>query len=205
MNYTLSKIAIFLGGAAIGSAITWRVLKTQYEQQIQKECEEIEAYWARRAADGYFDNKEEPEKDDENPDKDTRFEINPPVKPAESSIHDYAEILKKQEYVNYASKGETKEKEVADVKRPYVISPEEFDNRRDDGYETETLTFYADGVLADDMDVPIDDIDAVVGKDSLTHFGEYEDDSVFVRNDRLKIDFEILMDPGDYDDSHSAT
>ena len=37
-----------------------------------------------------------------------------------------------------------------------------------------------------------------IGKDSLTHFGEYEDDSVFVRNDRLKADYEILMDQRTY-------
>ena len=28
-------------------------------------------------------------------------------------------------------------------------------------------------------------MDEIVGKESLNHFGEYEDDSVFVRNDRL--------------------
>ena len=37
-------------------------------------------------------------------------------------------------------------------------------------------------------------MDNVVGLESLAHFGEYEDDSVFVRNDRLKCDYEILLD-----------
>ena len=37
-----------------------------------------------------------------------------------------------------------------------------------------------------------------VGKESLTHFGEYEDDSVFVRNDNLKADYEILADKRTY-------
>ena len=44
----------------------------------------------------------------------------------------------------------------------------------------------------------IKDVDSVVGAESLTHFGEYEDDSVFVRNDRLKCDYEILMDTRTY-------
>ena len=30
--------------------------------------------------------------------------------------------------------------------------------------------------------------------DALDHFGEYEDDSVFVRNDRYKCNYEILKD-----------
>ena len=43
-------------------------------------------------------------------------------------------------------------------------------------------------------------MDEIVGKESLNHFGEYEDDSVFVRNDRLKRDYEILLDQRNYSD-----
>ena len=87
----------------------------------------------------------------------------------------------------------------ADEPKPYVISPEEFGDNVDD-YELISLNYYEDGVLADDWDEPIEDIDKVVGKDSLTHFGEYEDDSVYVRNDRLKCEYEILMRVGKFAD-----
>ena len=40
----------------------------------------------------------------------------------------------------------------------------------------------------------VDDIEETVGEDSLEHFGEYEDDSVYVRNDAKKCDYEILLD-----------
>ena len=46
----------------------------------------------------------------------------------------------------------------------------------------------------------VDDVEEIVGEESLTHFGEYEDDSVFVRNDRLKCDYEILLDQRNYSD-----
>ena len=81
---------------------------------------------------------------------------------------------------------------------PYIISPEEFGAF--DDYETISLTYYEDQILADDDDELVDDIEDIVGFDSLTHFGEYEDDSVFVRNDRLKCDYEILMDHRKYSD-----
>ena len=195
MNYTLSKVAIFAGGAIIGSVATWQILKTRYEQRLQQEIDDVKEYYARRAAEGYFNDKHvdlvenESEKDDA-----------PPVKPAESSIRDYAKTLSELNYTDYSSRGKNGSGEVADVKKPHVIRPEEFDELRDEGYETESLTYYADGVLADDTDEPIDDVDAVVGEDSLTHFGEYEDDSVFVRNDKLKTDFEILLDMRNYSD-----
>ena len=76
--------------------------------------------------------------------------------------------------------------------KPYVISPEEFDDNED--YETVSLTYYSDGVLTDERDNVIEDVEGTIGEDSLTHFGEYEDDSVFVRDDRKKIDYEILAD-----------
>ena len=43
-----------------------------------------------------------------------------------------------------------------------------------------------------------DEIEETIGKSSLTRFGEYEPDSVFVRNDRLKCDYEILLDERSY-------
>lgn len=43
-------------------------------------------------------------------------------------------------------------------------------------------------------------MDDIVGTESLTHFGEYEDDSVFVRNDKVKCDFEILPDQRNFSD-----
>ena len=82
------------------------------------------------------------------------------------------------------------------VKGPYVISPDEYD---ENDYETETLYYYPDGVLTDTYDNVIVDIEETVGKKSLTCFGEYEEDSVFVRNDDLETDYEILLQPDNYE------
>lgn len=73
---------------------------------------------------------------------------------------------------------------------PYVISPEEFGEF--DDYETITLTYFVDGVLTDEDSQPIDDPEDTVGVGYEDHFGEYEDDSVYIRNDERKCDYEIL-------------
>lgn len=84
------------------------------------------------------------------------------------------------------------------VKKPYVISPDEFG---EDINRTQiSLTFYADGVLTDDRDEVVTNVDELIGADSLNHFGEYEDDSVFVRDDRLNCEYEILLDERNYSD-----
>jgi hypothetical protein len=81
---------------------------------------------------------------------------------------------------------------------PYVITPEQFSELDYEGYATETLTYYADGVLTDFLDNVIENVDDVVGEESLEHFGEYEEDTVFVRNDHLMTGYEIQRDNRTY-------
>lgn len=76
--------------------------------------------------------------------------------------------------------------------RPYTISQEDF-IEGNKYYDKTTLNYYDDGVLEDEITGElIHDIDAVIGYDSLTKFGEYEDDVVFVRNERISTDYEVV-------------
>lgn len=88
----------------------------------------------------------------------------------------------------------------AERRRPYVIRPEEFGMR--DGYETLTFYAFADGTLADDGERRMNAkrVAETVGMDAVNHFGEYEDDSVFVRNERLHTDYEIIRDERPYEE-----
>ena len=78
------------------------------------------------------------------------------------------------------------------AKRPYVIAPYDFGEV--DGYRTISLTYYADGILEDEDGEVVTGVNELIGSDALLTFGEYEDDSVFVRNEQLETDFEILKD-----------
>ena len=69
-----------------------------------------------------------------------------------------------------------------------------------DGYENICLTYYSDKVLADEFDEIIYDIDGTIGEESLNHFGEEELNYLFVRNDNLKCDYEVVLDPSTYTD-----
>ena len=69
----------------------------------------------------------------------------------------------------------------------------------DDSYETIYLTYYADGILADEMDKPVK-IENTVGKEALKHFGEYEDDMLHVRDDKGKIYYEVAKDNRKFSD-----
>lgn len=183
MNSTLSNILIFTAGAAIGSVVTWKLLKTKYEQIADEEIESVKEAYAEKMAEVKAE-EESTEADDEIVSIDN-------VKP---DILEYAKkygvIVDENEYI-------TTEGGVMEMDKPFVIAPDEFGEC---DYSTVSLSYYADGVLTDDMDNPIEDVDDMVGFESLTHFGEYEDDSVFVRNHNYKTDYEILFDTRNFSD-----
>lgn len=81
--------------------------------------------------------------------------------------------------------------------KPYVISTAEF-NADDRGYQQVTLTSYADGALVQEGD-PSEEmlvIEDVIGPNALKYFGWDPDEPnvVHVRNDRLRIDYEVIKD-----------
>lgn len=114
---------------------------------------------------------------------------------AEPDKLNYEDVINK-EYAQYA---ETIDEEPKDKDmEPYVIHPEKFGERSD--YDQISFMYYSDNVLVDENDEVVHDIDGSVGLDSLNHFGEYEDDSVYVQNDRLHTYYEILLSDRKYSD-----
>ena len=179
-----SKVAFIIGsvvGVGIGVAGTYSYFKDKYEKLAEED------FNSRRVFDE--DKKDEPVEPVVEKTADSRTVDKP-------SIAAYSAILQKEGYVNYSDMQDKKQKQEIAVDRPYVIQPSDFGEF--DDYEKISLTYTADGVLLDDMNEILDDIEETVGEDSLEHFGEYEDDSVYVRNDAKKCDYEILLDQRNY-------
>ena len=184
----MNKIFIFTLGAAVGSVVTWKLVKDKYARIAQEEIDSVKEVFSRR------NKPEEPveEKDEE------------PV-PTSEAVAEYKSIINncgfsKGRRVNTNCGYSVVERVETMYDKPYVIEPEIFGE--DPDYETISLTYYADGVLTDENNCIIDpgEIESLIGEESLDHFGEYEDDSVFVRNEERKTDYEILAVPGNYDD-----
>lgn len=76
----------------------------------------------------------------------------------------------------------------------YVVSEDEHGEQ---DYIEVTLTYYAgDGVVTDANEDRVEDYDTVIGDDFVNKFGE--DQVVYVRNDSLCIDYEIVRSAGSY-------
>lgn len=83
---------------------------------------------------------------------------------------------------------------------PYVISEEEY-RLGELGYSNTAITYYeGDNILADEDDREIPLIDPIIGEKNLERFGDGSGDPriVFIRNERLGADFEVLKHDGKY-------
>lgn len=190
----LSNVVIFAIGAALGSLATWKFVKTKYERIANEEIESVKETFSKKQKKEYAKNYLNC--DDTIDITDLGGKLTDKMESEDKHEKEYEEMKKQYDkcknIIDERGYLFVERQDGTIPKPPYVISPEEFDTL--DDYGTETLTYYADGVLTDDFDNPIEDVEAMVGVESLTHFGEYEDDSVFVRNERHRIDYEILAD-----------
>ena len=193
MRENLIKVFLFTAGAAVGSAVTWKIVKTKYEKLNQEDAAAVREYYREK-----YEGKKEEVTDEVVEDE--------PEPATETSLPDDEVMGQYVEHVNmYNGTGDLTRKEAVDLIRPYIIDHEEFGEI--DDYEQITCYYYADGVLATKYDEPIGNIDDVIGLDALKHFGDFVENAVFVRNDRLRADYEVLMSAqnyaGDDDDEYS--
>lgn len=182
MNNGVKNILSFMAGAAIASALTWEVAKRIYEEEIES-VKEVFSVRAQRNEEA----TENVSKDEATP-KTAKEELNA--------------IIEENGYASSSDKKEEKggsEDIMNNYEDIHIVSPGEFGES--DDYDVVSLTYYADGVITDDMDNIVEDVDELIGPDIASHFGEFEDDSVFIRNDATETYYEILMDCQRYSDA----
>ena len=197
MKTNLKVGLAFVLGAAIGALVANKYLKTKYEKIADEEIASVKAvYWAKTNPEAAAYAKKDVEYTEEIYKQHQQAAKSAAEQAKENpDIVKYAEKLHKEGYTNYST---TAKPDTPDLGEPYVIPPEDFGEF--DDYEKISLIYWADQVLTDDNNEVVEDLEGSVGINSLTTFGEYEDDSVFVRNSRLRCDYEILLDQRNFED-----
>ena len=87
--------------------------------------------------------------------------------------------------------------------RPYIIHQDEYAQKEEE-YSQVSFTYYAvDAVLTDEQEQLVDNPDELVGLDNLGNFGHGADDFhvVYIRNDRLEIDYEVCLLAASYEEA----
>lgn len=122
------------------------------------------------------------------------------------SIEDNEDFV---DYTKYANEYVTKSNEPDSVKEVHVFDDNNVDAKpeiipsNEYGIDTEyseiELRFYLDSqLITDDWDIPLENMEDTVGPMVLPQMCENPDDTVYVRNDRLKAYYEIVPMSYDY-------
>ena len=184
----MKGLLIFAAGLAVGAVAGAVLVKNKVLADAKAEVEEVRAYY--RESRGVVEEVEEKEEVKEVEKKEYELKDIQVKDEPKTGLTNYNQITKM-----YMSKDEFQTPMYDD---PFVIDPSEFGENPE--YDTETLTYFADGVLVDDVDDVIEEPDIVVGLENLKIFEEFGATTVYVRNDIYKTDYEIIRDDWNYSD-----
>ena len=197
-------LIIFVAGCAVGGIGASLYLKDVYRRYAQEEIDSVidrERHKRETEACSYGRAVEDSTEDEERIEQAKEAAKNAANK---SSITEYANVVKKEGYKDYSeySKPEPVEEKEVNANPISCILPSEFGD--EEAYEQIELTYYADGILADEEGDLVQDIDLTVGNEFDEHFGEYDDAMVYIKNDVMKAYYMIYMSDDCYRDIFEA-
>lgn len=187
-------IISFILGAAIGSGVTFLVTNQKYKKIAQEEIDSVKEIFQRKEqalnnTKAKEDLYEKVIAKGHDLVKNT-VNLTKEVENSKKEFTAYNDITKK-----YAEKKVEPEFETDE---PHVISIKEFDDPDYDHYDKIGLYYTSDGKLIDEENELVENPDEKVGKKFVKHFGDDEEDSTYVRNDKLETDYEIVREDESY-------
>jgi len=216
---------VLLVGAAIGGFVSYKItqkyLTARFDEELTEQIAAAKQFHSRLAKEGEFESPESAvkalvpdsvveavqsyqgrEKMVPYDKPDTIVDPRPPVDVVVEEVNVTKNVFvqaKDDDPRDWDYNAELADRELnPDV--PYAISFEEF-NENEPNHEQTTLTYYEmDDTLVDSQDKPVDDTEYTVGDDNLNRFGDGSGDPnvVYVRNNKIDMDFEIVRDKGSY-------
>jgi len=187
---TIKSILIFGAGAAAGFVVGKFYFEKKFELERQKDRVELRNYYDEKLKK--MDN--EISRSDKLNDKiEEVIEETKKVEHIQDKVN-YNKIGKEEEIV----KAEMEAPEEDHPNKPYIISEDEFLDGNNE-YDKISLTYFImDDTLADDSEEVVD-IEETISTDIYNMLGDDADDKdLYVRNDDLQTDFEIMKVEGSY-------
>lgn len=204
----LSFAAGLITGGVTGFMVAQRTMKTALDKELEEQIKDVKEHYKLLRKDGEYsspiaiaENYDEvlegleylshkSTTDEASSDDESEYE-------EEDTETEEVEVESETEEVEDIQVGNVFER---NQNEPYVISTLDFMNG-EDSFDKITITYFEeDDTLCDEREEVIPNVEATVGTEALTKFGHLSDDSkiVYVRNERIKTDFEIALDTRSY-------
>ena len=180
-------IVAFILGAAAGVASSMLYFKTKYEQKADAEIQEIRDLYAKKT--------ETEEKKEDTPVTSHQVTKADDLHATARHISEYTKYTSKEDAQNEDPKDgiHVERVDFAPMKnpnppKPYLIDSSDYG--QDDNFDPLCWEWYTDGILANENDEIVDDIQEWIG-DGLKVFAETEDNLFWVRNEKYGVDIEV--------------
>jgi hypothetical protein len=214
MKRLIRDLLLLATGAAIGSGVTYVVIKNKLNKQA--ETDEWNQERSERLKFDAMNPPEPPEEeqvDEETAERIRKLHEKPDISKVASEYHEYHDYTKhyktetpvvnpeEQVDVDAVEEDEDDEEEEYDDlmipetprenRRPYQVLRERFGAF--ESYDQAILHYYSDDVLTDD-DGEVVDVDNFVGRDAIDALKESEENEIFVCNPRYACYYNVLLE-----------
>lgn len=212
------KLLYFIGGVIVGSVGAYIALRERFKKDLQTEIDQVkEAYGRSQKAkeDDIRDEiieKAKAVKNTKTKEAIANKELYKQYIKEAKQYNLFSNPPKAKDIHNGIAEGEDLEifsKEYEEqiestpppdgLMLPYVLETDDISTaaekfvNENPYFDKVTLFYYDDGVLSsEEGEDIIEDIDAVIGEGSLERIGEFEEDVVYVRNERRGTDYEVI-------------
>ena len=180
-------IIAFILGAAAGVASSMFYFKTKYEQKADAEIQEIRDLYAKKS--------ETEEKKEDTPVTSHQVTKADDLHATARHVSEYTKYAPKEDAQNEAPKDGIHVEKVdftpmknPNPPKPYLIDSSDYG--QDDNFDPLCWEWYTDGVLANENNEIVDNIQEWIG-DGLKVFAESEDNLFWVRNEKYGVDIEV--------------
>lgn len=194
MKAQIKNAIIFLSGALVGAAGTFVFVKMKWQKDFENKRNEMILYYENKGSEPVSEKTPVNEAEEVN---------------EEELMEKGKEIIRNFNYSKVSNTSERTKNESPILNddysdEPYEIEPMFFGSQ--EMYDMVTLYLYDDGEVRTDKYELLDDEDVenYLGERTLERLADRRDadpelDAYYVRNDRLKVDYEILIEAGRYD------
>lgn len=192
MNNTLKDCLIFAAGVAIGSGVTYILTKKKIQSDTDKQIEEMRKYVDSKLRP--YKIAEKMNQQQEKAEKEALEAIH-----KEREEEDYTDYTTISQRFIFDSEGRINETERAEkeapkdeIAGPRIISEDEFVDVLPYYNKVTLLYFPETGRLIDEM-TDQDEFVEIVGQDNLDALVESGEEIMYIRNDRVSIDYEVQL------------
>lgn len=180
----LKNIIFLVGGGAIGAVTTYFCMKDKCNKLVDEETSAIKKYYEEKYN---TENEDKPNDIPEEVKKEPEEEKEEP---------NYEEIIEKLNYNEFSTRTSSNKK----AKRPYLITEEDFVS--DTTNVKKIISFFEDDEICMDNDTKevLENVAQDIGNDCLEQINERGANEIYVRNEVLGIDYNVVSEPGSYED-----